>query len=152
MKEIERREPIDERDREERTEKSIDINHYRMAKVCDDCMKAPCDPCTESPAEKKNHHCSHYCPVQLYTIGTPQLIMLAVGMILYIADVTSDLLLAHGYFKEGHYVWGGLTVTFVAVPALITALSTVIVKLLSDYDPGGKLKYVSVFCYLSPVD
>ncbi len=121
---------INQRDREERmtTQESIDINDDSKAEDCDDCKKVQCEPCAECPPEEKNnYHCPHYCKVNVYTIGIPQLIMLAIGVILYIVDVTSDLLLVHGYFKEGHYAWGGLTVTFVAVSAFINPFFPIVI-------------------------
>uniref|UniRef100_UPI0037E78D8C XK-related protein 9 n=1 Tax=Semicossyphus pulcher TaxID=241346 RepID=UPI0037E78D8C len=44
------------------------------------------------------------------------------GLVLYVVDIWTDIALALKYFQERHFVWSGLTVTFVLVGLLVTQI------------------------------
>ena len=52
------------------------------------------------------------------------LLTTTVPIIFYFLDLGFDIALAVQYFQEGHVGWGGLTITFVAIPWLIFFVCT----------------------------
>jgi len=53
--------------------------------------------------------------------GILDVIMLVFGIIIYLADVGTDIVAAVLYFQEGHLVWGSLTIAIVLLSAVCWA-------------------------------
>ena len=53
--------------------------------------------------------------------GILDVIMLVFGIIIYLADVGTDIVAAVLYFQEGHLVWGSLTIAVVLLSAVCWA-------------------------------
>uniref|UniRef100_A0A673A515 XK-related protein n=1 Tax=Sphaeramia orbicularis TaxID=375764 RepID=A0A673A515_9TELE len=49
-------------------------------------------------------------------------ILTIAGLVLYVADICTDIVLALKYFQEEHYVWSGLTLAFVLMGLLVTQI------------------------------
>ncbi len=67
-------------------------------------------------------HCSHVCSFAQRMFGWPALILLFVGLVLFLWDVVSDLILAREYFRGGDVIWGSLTLALVIVAGISMSL------------------------------
>jgi hypothetical protein len=59
------------------------------------------------------------------------------NILTYLLDIGSDIYLSYLYFANEHYVWFGLTLGFVAVPALTMSIFSLILYL-RDYQIAGE--------------
>lgn len=50
----------------------------------------------------------------------PRWLLSIVGLLMYVADICTDIVLVFMYFKEQHLVFGALTLLFVVVGLLVT--------------------------------
>jgi len=58
-------------------------------------------------------------------LGIVDILMVFIfGIILYIVDVGSDIMAGVNHLQKGNPVWGSLTITFIALPALCRAAVT----------------------------
>ncbi len=71
------------------------------------------------------HHCQHKCQFITRMFTPVSLIFLVLGLVLYLWDVISDLILAVEYFNQGDVIWGSLTLSFFVVAGICMSVLNV---------------------------
>ncbi len=87
-----------------------------LGKVCRQCKIykkwCKCNYC------RKKDHCIDKCDAFQAKFGEPRITFLLIGLILYLFEVGSDIVLVLGYFESNNQIWGSLTLIFILVPGL----------------------------------
>jgi hypothetical protein len=81
--------------------------------------------------------------------GKDELVFLIAGLLLYIADVISDSVVAYQYYKSDQWWWFGLTLTFIIVPFVVINFAALIqTKILSsdENDPPREGRCSNLTC------
>ncbi|CAL4174669.1 unnamed protein product [Meganyctiphanes norvegica] len=70
------------------------------------------------------------------------------GILVYILDVTTDVIVSYEHFMAGHPIWGGCTAAFIALPLLLGngVVITVAIKGKVEYSRMSLLLRVLVVC------
>ncbi len=90
--------------------------------VCHECMDT-WETCTLCGDDSHCHHKTKACHNVIQSkYGWMKLIFLILGLPLFLSDVGLDLALAVNYFTLLDYVWGGLTLTFIIIPAVTMSM------------------------------
>jgi len=90
-------------------------------------MMIPLDVVDHTPPqtdEPKEQRCFPKSPTEAVhrffgIIDVP--VVLALGVLLYLVDVGSDIMAGVEHFRDDHIIWGSLTITFVVFPAICCA-------------------------------
>ncbi len=80
-------------------------------KLCDVCREADSQLC--GCGRSVFLHCQHKCPEIVRHFTRQELGFIVFGLVLYVWDIVSDLMLAMEYFNQGDVIWGSLTLSFV---------------------------------------
>ncbi len=83
-------------------------------RVCPRCKETwiKCKYC------ESEEHCLDNCAAFKEKFEKSRLFFQVIGMILYIFEVGSDIILAIEYFSNGHPIWGSLTTMFIVIPGI----------------------------------
>ncbi len=93
-------------------------NAVYTGRVCPPCVGRPdvfCKLCLRHPSQL---HCAHKCPSVKHNFTWIALCLMVLGLVLYLWDTVSDIMLANEYFAEGEILWGGITLALVVVAGI----------------------------------
>ena len=98
------------------------INCLKYIKICETCRKSLLAYILDSKCRILNRDHSHlyeeeepsYCCLDLWAT--------VLGIIFYFFDVSSDSYVAYLHYMDGHYWWFALSVTFIALSAVVMSL------------------------------
>ncbi len=109
--------------------RSCETEDVHCEHMCSDWVRCePCENkvdqefcgsrCNAGTCDLPMHHCQHKCPFTTRMFTQLSLVFHVLGLVLYVWDILSDLVLAGEYFNDGDVIWGSLTLAFFVVAGL----------------------------------
>ncbi len=105
----------------------IDEKHDGHAHACLERVRMRCEALKGCCGDGSSSlgHCKHRCPKITALFSWRELAFLLLGLVLYLWDVVSDMVLATEYFNEGEIIWGSLTILFFLTAGVIASFLNV---------------------------